>query len=371
MHAKNIEKRTREEREQALKMFVEGEVQFGPLFQSAVVLKYATEVSVEELPTVLCPTPSDVAWDPLRPVLGSCKFPPVEKARVMLKAFVHDRLLKVVAKGAEGVPELQALLAAMRPFKPATAADDVVVEACKQLQDIIRYFDVLFGCSKGEDCQAALDAVVQSTGRGAVPLLRKAVGNSPHFKGLEQHVRQSLLALKTLLPDVQQACQELQGKSECKAWSEVVTKLPTWRDGLPETTMAPLLQMLRAFVKGTWAECLEMTEVGPRLIEFIDFMRVLRVSLPQDKEYEEINQTALELQKQLLADASSSKLRACLLTWLADLGMCPFLLLFSHKERGKDSSHLRLSNHVTIGQPMGLAHVQPGLSAPIRPSDSS
>ena len=59
--------------------------------------KVAKECEVPELPTLLKITACEGPWDPESPVLGAC-VNEQEKARIVLRAIVHDRLLQVAKR---------------------------------------------------------------------------------------------------------------------------------------------------------------------------------------------------------------------------------------------------------------------------------
>ena len=105
------------------------------------------------------------------------------------------------------------LLDVMQACDPEVVEDEALKEACSQLQDLRQLFLVLLGELGGEEGRGALDTLSQSTGKGALPLVKRAVSNSEYYGGLEQQMRRSLLALKTMLPDVLALMKRLQGEA--------------------------------------------------------------------------------------------------------------------------------------------------------------
>ena len=316
LNVSNLEKANSKAREEGAKQLKDYGVTFGPLWQSAVMVQCAAGVAVADLPRMMnleAPGP----WDPLDPVLGACSFGAAEKGRVLLRVLVHDRLLQLISEEAAGVEKLKALLDAMRPFDPALFEHEALKEACNQLADLVKFFEMLMGQFSGEDA-SVLDTVAQSSGKGALTIVKRSVGNSPYWKSLLKQTRQSLVSLSTMLPDVRKSMEQLKEVTTCKPWCEVVPKIPAWKDALPPLALQSFFEMLNEFVRVKWNDCKSQKVLDGCVLEFIELTRTLRTALPQDEGYKEFNLAALDLQKHLLAEAASSKLRACLTAWTQD-----------------------------------------------------
>ena len=321
--AAKLPKVPKEEREKGISKLVDNEVQFGPVWQSALLIQVAREAAIPDLRLVLSPSavageePS--AFNPLRPRLFSCCCSDVEKGRVLLRCVLHDRILALLARGPSGEENIRLLMDAVRPFTPALVEHQALKEACEQIQEIVAYFDIILGSREVEDAAGVLARIGSSTGRGAIPLLRKAINTSPHFKKLDGDLRSSMLALKTMLPEITAAIKDMSENANCATFEKHILKVPTWRDSLPEASVQPVVVVVKNFVQSEWGRIQNLPPGSSDIATFLSLLGSLKRCMPKEPEHAELYTACVELQKLKLAELGTQKLRTCLEAWTKDL----------------------------------------------------
>eukprot|EP00971_Amphidinium_carterae_P345359 6486274-Amphidinium_carterae.2 len=130
-----------------LKIMKDQGVVFGKCFKTCLI-KWAAQSETDPhlIVGILSPCGGG-SFDVLSPKLAAAQLHDVDAAAVLLKNFVHDKLLDLISKGEECVEQVFALCAAMKAAHPIEESlaelEPVVGATLEEILEICAYFEAI------------------------------------------------------------------------------------------------------------------------------------------------------------------------------------------------------------------------------------
>ena len=177
---------------------------------------------------------SPVPWAQ-RPSMATCCLSYSDKARVLQRSFVHDRLVPLIAQGPAGVESILQFSKAVIQLdldKPDDS-EEIVGLALQSLREIGAFFCTLADPSVDPKFRCGIDEVmsVMNAASGAKCLIKQAVLQQSYWRKREGEFRSFELAERTMTPDVKAAEQKL-AAGDSGVLSETIRSLPRWHDAM-------------------------------------------------------------------------------------------------------------------------------------------
>ena len=332
----DLQKKSKEERQEAAKEFMEHGVDFGPLWQTEWLVVTCRDHILTDpalLATFLHPVATKEAWSPDKPVLGNSKLRSREVAKTLIRIVFNEVVLALMKDGIAKVELLKTFLASLKPIVSMKVDDLVLQEALGVVAEVVAFFDTLMG-SNDQNVVETLDSVMECK-QGALSMGKKAVKQHSYYKGLEMRLRKSAAALASMGPEVQ-AAQLLFQTGEKDQWPGLIRKIPAWLDSLPATCTEGLLKDMDVAYLAFKKESIEAIKKSNHSKSFdlcLEVTTVLSETFPKRIAYAESLASLRTLQGERKLEARLSAGRECLQACIHEERASRTLsFIFTHKQ---------------------------------------
>ena len=332
-NAATIHKLADKERMRILQAYKDAGLRFGPNFQQAVVL--AASKTKDWMDVIFPVAEEEESFDVCAPKLRACTFEEVHKARVVLRCVFHEKLIPCIAKGEEKVTEVGNIaqvieemieryqgMAEVKEGQEMGVMDAVFVE----LGEALAFLKALPGETVAT--LATLDTVMQAK-EGGMSLLKQTLRQNRYWRETEQRLRQSHVALETMMPEVTKLLQALDSKQKVD-WALIVPKYVTWLDALPEANTQKLEDKIKEALRSRRAELKKHGQDNASLKELGAACEAFASSMPTDMRtrafFVEMAAGVRTLSAELKTDALRARVRGILVTFVKDQQGCKQLM---------------------------------------------
>ena len=263
------------------------------------------------------------AWDPLKPRLRDCELPGLEKARLMLKFAVHDKLVPCLSRGADAAAELDAVVKSFQELTvladaEASALDATVMGAIDQLKEFVQFGSVLLG--REAPTLAVLDKVMNAR-EGAAALVKQTIRQCAHWRSKESSMRKHIVVSETVLPHVWKCITEIEDKKV--SWEQLPKQYVSWIDTLPSDMTQNLVAAVVGHLTAAVQEEIEKPEVTEQLRTWMDVLRRFLDSMPPGMQSRDDMDGLLKKSEDFVAEMEEAERHAEAKAVLAAIGEDP------------------------------------------------
>eukprot|EP00971_Amphidinium_carterae_P332858 6467234-Amphidinium_carterae.3 len=160
-----------------------------------------------------------------------------ERCKLMQKLFVHDSMVRILARGAEGMDTLKLMSAStatlMREMLQLRSNPIVLEAACREVLEVAEFLHMIAG---GRVPDPLVISSVMNGKAGVRVLIRNTVSQSNYWREWEAKARHQAAAMVTLMPEIEAALVELPKLSTQDMLHRIAPRLVVWSDDVVKTT---------------------------------------------------------------------------------------------------------------------------------------